>query len=43
MSSIEDKTNMDKNVIQTLIVEYQQFVSKVSLVEREIHLSDNIR
>lgn len=33
---------MDKNVIKTLIVEYQQFVSQVSLVEREIHLSPQL-
>lgn len=30
---------MEKNVIKTLIVEYQQFVSKISLIERDIHLS----
>lgn len=30
---------MDKNVIKTLIVEYQQFVKEVTLIEREIHLS----
>jgi predicted AAA+ superfamily ATPase len=33
---------MDKNVIKTLIVEYQQFISKVSLIEREIHLSPQL-
>lgn len=30
---------MEKNVIKTLIVEYQQFVNKISLIERDIHLS----
>lgn len=30
---------MEKNVIKALIVEYQQFVSTVALIEREIHLS----
>lgn len=30
---------MEKNVIKTLIVEYQQLVSTVALIEREIHLS----
>lgn len=30
---------MEKNVIKTLIVEYQQFVQKIELVERDIHLS----
>lgn len=30
---------MNKNIVKTLIVEYQQFVKEVSLIEREIHLS----
>lgn len=30
---------MEKNVIKTLIVEYQQFVKEISLIERDIHLS----
>lgn len=42
MSSIEDESSMDKNVIKTLIIEYQQFVSKVALIERDIHLSPQL-
>lgn len=30
---------MEKNVIKTLIVEYQQFVKEISLIERDIRLS----
>lgn len=30
---------MEKNVIKTLIVEYQQFVKEITLIERDIHLS----
>ena len=33
---------MEKTVIKTLIVEYQQFVSTISLVERDIHLSPQL-
>ena len=30
---------MEKNVLKTLIVEYQQFVKGITLIERDIHLS----
>lgn len=30
---------MEKNVLKTLIVEYQQFVQGITLIERDIHLS----
>lgn len=30
---------MEKNLLKTLIIEYQQFVGRVVLVERDIHLS----
>ncbi|WP_448777054.1 ATP-binding protein [Bacteroides congonensis] len=30
---------MEKNVVKTLIVEYQQFVKGITLIERDIHLS----
>lgn len=30
---------MDKNLIKTLIIEYQQLIASVALVERDIHLS----
>ncbi len=30
---------MEKNVLKTLIVEYQQFVKEITLIERDIHLS----
>lgn len=30
---------MEKNVIKTLIVEYQQFVKGITLIERDIHVS----
>lgn len=30
---------MDKNLIKTLIIEYQQLIESVALVERDIHLS----
>lgn len=42
MWSTEDKPSMDKNVIKTLIIEYQQFVSKIVLIERDIHLSPQL-
>lgn len=33
---------MEKNVIKTLIVEYQRFVGEIKLIEREIHLSPQL-
>ena len=33
---------MEKNVIKSLIIEYQQFVEKITLIERDIHLSDQL-
>lgn len=33
---------MDKNVIKTLIIEYQLFTSKIELIERDIHLSPQL-
>lgn len=33
---------MEKNVVKTLIVEYQQFVKGVTLIERDIHLSTQL-
>lgn len=33
---------MDKNVIKSLIIEYQRFVHKITLIERDIHLSDQL-
>lgn len=33
---------MDKDIIKRLIVEYQQFVSKISLIKREVHLSPHL-
>ena len=33
---------MDKNVIKSLIIEYQQFVDKITLIERDIHLSNQL-
>lgn len=33
---------MDKNTIKSLIIEYQNFVSEITLIERNIHLSDQL-
>lgn len=33
---------MEKNVIKYLIIEYQQFTEKITLTERDIHLSDQL-
>ena len=33
---------MEKNIIKSLIIEYQQFVQKITLIERDIHLSDQL-
>lgn len=33
---------MEKNVIKSLIIEYQQFVERITLIERDIHLSDQL-
>ena len=33
---------MEKNVIKSLIIEYQQFTEKITLTERDIHLSDQL-
>lgn len=33
---------MEKDVIKSLIIEYQNFVEKITLIERDIHLSDQL-
>lgn len=33
---------MEKNIIKSLIIEYQQFVERITLIERDIHLSDQL-
>lgn len=33
---------MDKDIIKRLIVEYQQFVSKIALIKREVHISPHL-
>ncbi|MBP3517427.1 MAG: ATP-binding protein [Parabacteroides sp.] len=33
---------MDKNLIKSLIIEYQNFVNKVTLIERNVHLSEQL-
>lgn len=33
---------MEKNVIKSLIIEYQQFSERITLIERDIHLSDQL-